>query len=127
MKNSLNTIDFYELWDQPFFKNNLTKTINKYLNINEEYILLDLKSEIIGSYFILESKNNIIYIDFKLDDNIYIYKYLKKTSTKKVYFIIITDKNIKSKEIIIINNKNKFLNLLFTRSKEQIIKTDSIY
>lgn len=103
MKDISNTKTFYNLWNNLYFKNKLTEILNNYFNIKEEYQLLDLYSDKIKSYFILEGNNTIIYIDFELNDNIYIYNYLKRTSTKKVYFILITNENINNKDIIILN------------------------
>ena len=83
-----NPYSLYQLYKYPKGRIFLNNYINRELNTNEEYILLDFYNQEfndVRSYSIFESKNNIVIIEFINDDEIY--KYLKKTSNKNIYLL----------------------------------------
>lgn len=139
----LNPYSFYYIYKTQIGKDYINNVINHILKTKEEYEMLPFLNENINnvrSYVILESKINVVFIDFnfKMNDNLLknnyaLFEYLKFTNNKPVYMIIINDYPGKNNEINniydIYNNSYKFkeLNYLYTKGYfKQLLKYPSI-
>lgn len=116
----LNPYSFYQLYQTKYGQKYLNNIINSIICSNEKYNLLDFYNYSINhvrSYVIFESNNNIIFIDFnvdnkKINDDLTIIRFLKINNFKKVSFIILNNWdgiNYLDKDIYYIYKTNNFL------------------
>lgn len=116
----LNPYSLYYLWQIKIGKDYITSLINKSINSNEEYELLNFFNKSfnnVRSYVLFESISNIVLIDFNLknriiDDDLVIINILKKTSNKRIFFILFNNmkgENIISDDIIYIYKDDSFI------------------
>ena len=116
----LNPYSFYYLWQDPLGRKYINDLINFYINNNETYQLLDFFNKSfndVRSYVLFESISKIVLIDFNLknrciNDDLAIIDILESTSSKKIYFILLTNikgKNSFNNNIIYIFKDNTFL------------------
>ena len=123
----LNPYTIKYLWENDKGKNYITDYINKLLNINEKYTLLDFynnKYNSVRSYSIFDSNKVIVLVDFNLnkrniDDDLAIVKYLESTINKKIYLIMLN--NFKGNDCFGNNIFNKFKDnsFIFANSYEK--------
>lgn len=127
-----NTISFYYLWQEESFKKEVTNLINKIINKNESYNLLNFYNKEINhvrSYLLFESCNHIVMIDFNYYHNNHllladldIINYLKISSKKEVIYIMFNlfkDNNYMQDNffsISINNQNNNFINFLLSHN-----------
>lgn len=134
----MNPYTFYYLWNSKF-KTYIEDLIIDITKDKDTYELIETFNNItnnLKSYVILESKNNILYLDFNheqnntIEDSLIILDYLTTISDKKVIMIVFNSfkgiPQFKDNIYYIYKNKNnnEFLKLLLSRNFKEQSKTE---